>query len=223
MGVVADMADRVAVMLKGEIVESGDVYEVLNHAKHPYTQRLLAAVPHLGRGPGQFGELEVTAPAPVDEMVEAGEAPASAGLQTASGADHSGPIIEVDQLVVEYRRLGKPPFRAVDEVSFAVAPGEIVGLVGESGSGKSTIAMCALGLIPAHSGSVKIFGQNMHAIDRNREKALRRRIGVVFQDPASSLNPRFPIGDCIAEPLVVHKMGDRRARLARVTELLDAV
>jgi peptide/nickel transport system ATP-binding protein len=223
MGVVADMADRVAVMLKGEIVESGDVYEVLNHAKHPYTQRLLAAVPHLGRGPGQFGELEVTAPAPVEEMVEAGEAPVQTGAQTASGADYSGPIIEVDQLVVEYRRLGKPPFRAVDEVSFTVAPGEIVGLVGESGSGKSTIALCSLGLIPAHSGSVQIFGQNMHAIDRKREKALRQRIGVVFQDPASSLNPRFPIGDCIAEPLVVHKMGDRRARLARVTELLDAV
>ncbi len=246
MGVVADMADRVAVMLKGEIVESGDVFEVLNHPKHPYTQRLLAAVPHLGRGPDQFAPAAIGAtPTPSEGGVDtsgassaeptpaaptpAAPTPATAPPVTATPVSAETPTgttratIEVENLVVEYQRLGKPPFRAVDDVSFRVEPGEVVGLVGESGSGKSTIAMCTLGLIPAESGAVRIFGQNMHDLDRRRERALRRQVGVVFQDPASSLNPRFPIGDCIAEPLVVHKAGDRKARLVRVQELLDAV
>ncbi|QIK84045.1 ABC transporter ATP-binding protein [Sanguibacter sp. HDW7] len=203
MGVVADMADRVAVMLKGEIVEEGSADEVLNHAQHPYTKRLLAAVPHLGQGPEQFGIAVNRVEA------EAGSAPHLA--------------LDVRNLVVEYQRMGKAPFRAVDDVSFQVGAGEIVGLVGESGSGKSTIARCALGLIPAAGGEVEIFGTDLYRAKGRSEKAIRRRVGVVFQDPASSLNPRFPIGDCIAEPLVVHKVGNRKSQLARVRELLDAV
>ncbi|MBL0884983.1 ABC transporter ATP-binding protein [Myceligenerans indicum] len=201
MGVVADMADRVAVMLKGDLVETGTVDQVLNHPKHEYTKRLLAAVPHLGEGPGQFGEVAQPAP-PVP-----GEAAA----------------LDLKNLVIEYHRIGRPPFRAVDDVSFHVDPGEIVGLVGESGSGKSTIAKCALGLIPARSGSVSILGHDFGTTRGKRLKELRRRIGVVFQDPAASLNPRFPIGDLIAEPLVVHKVGDARSRREKVMELLDAV
>jgi len=204
MGVVADMADRVAVMLKGEIVEEGTADEVLNHAQHPYTKRLLAAVPHLGQGPEQFGI----------EVSRAEAAPEAGASQVA---------LDVRNLVVEYQRLGKAPFRAVDDVSFQVGAGEIVGLVGESGSGKSTIARCALGLIPAAAGEVEIFGTDLYRAHGKAEKAIRRRVGVVFQDPASSLNPRFPIGDCIAEPLVVHKVGNRKSQLARVKELLDAV
>ncbi|GAB3161466.1 ABC transporter ATP-binding protein [Myceligenerans halotolerans] len=201
MGVVADMADRVAVMLKGDLVETGTVDQVLNHPRHEYTKRLLAAVPHLGEGPGQFGE--VTQPAaPV-----AGEATA----------------LDLRNLVIEYHRIGKPAFRAVDDVTFHVDPGEIVGLVGESGSGKSTIAKCALGLIPSRSGSVSILGQDFRTTRGRKLKELRKRIGVVFQDPAASLNPRFPIGDLIAEPLVVHRVGDARSRREKVLELLDAV
>ena len=211
MGVVADMADRVAVMLKGDIVETGTADEVLNHAKHPYTQRLLKSVPHLGAGPGQFDEVyghdsEAVA-APVKHESEPG--------------DH--PALDLRNLVIQYARPGKPTFTAVDDVSFAVEQGEIVGLVGESGSGKSTIGRCALGLIPAASGTVSVFGQDLGALRRREAKAARRRIGVIFQDPAASLNPRMPIGDCIAEPLVVHKVGDPRSRRAKVQELLDAV
>lgn len=202
MGVVADMADRVAVMLKGDIVEQGTVEEVLNNPQHAYTKRLLSAVPHLGQGPEQFG-------------ITRSEVP-----QLAEGKDYA---LKVEDLAVEYHILGKAPFRAVDGVSFDVKPGEIVGLVGESGSGKSTIARCALGLIPAAAGSVKILGTDLHSVKGKEERALRKRVGVVFQDPASSLNPRFPIGDCIAEPLVVHKVGDRKSQLARIEELLDAV
>ena len=202
MGVVADMADRVAVMLEGEIVEVGTADQVLNHPTHNYTKRLLNAVPHLGEGPGQFGTATVAAPEP-----EPDEAPALA----------------MDNVVIEYSRLGKPPFRAVDDVSLAVGQGEILGLVDESGSDKSTLGRCALGLIPALSGTVSLFGQDMGKLNRRKLKALRKRIGVVFQDPAASLNPRLPIGDCIAEPLVVHKVGDRKSREKKTYELLDAV
>jgi peptide/nickel transport system ATP-binding protein len=200
MGVVADMADRVAVMLQGDIVETGTAEQVLTTPRHEYTKRLLAAVPHLGVGPGQFGDVE---------PAEVTEAPV--------------PVLELSSLVIEYHRLGKPPFRAVDDVSFTVEQGEIVGLVGESGSGKSTIGKCALGLIPAVSGSVKILDRDYGALGRKQLKELRKRIGVVFQDPAASLNPRFPVGEAIAEPLVVHDVGTPASRSDRVYELLEAV
>lgn len=195
MGVVADMADRVAVMFRGDVVETGAAREVLTNPQHEYTKGLLSAVPHLGQRAGA-------------DVLSQSEAPE---------------VLRIDNLVVEYERLGKPPFRAVDDVSFSVLPGEIVGLVGESGSGKSTIARAALGLIPAEAGSIAIQGEDMTAMSRRELKALRRRIGVVFQDPASSLNPRLPIGDCIAEPMEVHKVGDKASRRAKIYELLDAV
>jgi peptide/nickel transport system ATP-binding protein len=173
---------------------------VLTNPRHEYTKRLLAAVPHLGVGPGQLG----------------GVVPAEAKAEPV-------PALDLTNLVIEYHRLGKPPFRAVDDVSFTVAQGEIVGLVGESGSGKSTIGKCALGLIPAASGSVKILDQDYGVLRRKQLKDLRKRIGVVFQDPAASLNPRLPVGEAIAEPLVVHDVGTPASRRARVYELLDAV
>lgn len=204
MGVVADMADRVAVMLKGDLVELGTADQVLNHPQHEYTKRLLGAVPHLGSGPGQFGSATEDV---IDHPDDAAAAPA----------------LDLRNLVIEYQRLGKAPFRAVDDVSFQVRKGEIVGLVGESGSGKSTISRCALGLIPAASGSVSILGEDFGKLRKKELKALRKRIGVVFQDPAASLNPRMPVGDCIAEPLVVHQVGDAKSQQERVYELLDAV
>jgi len=210
MGVVADMADRVAVMLKGEIVEVGPAHDVLLAPQHEYTRRLLAAVPHLGRGPGQFG---VTPAAPA-AAVEAAAGP---------GVAEEEPALALRDVVIEYRRAGKPPFRAVDDVTFTVGQGEIVGLVGESGSGKSTVARCAIGLLPQVSGEVEVFGRDLSRLGRAEAKAHRRRIGVVFQDPAASLNPRIPLGESIAEPLVIHKVGDRVSRRAKVLELLDAV
>ena len=202
MGVVADMADRVAVMLKGDLVEIGTVDAVMNHPQHEYTRKLLGAVPHLGSGPGQLGT--PTTAAQSDDPVDT-------------------PALSLQNLVIEYHRMGKEPFRAVDDVSFEVHQGEIVGLVGESGSGKSTIGRCALGLIPAASGTVGIFGKDLGALKRAQVKALRKRIGVVFQDPAASLNPRMPVGDCIAEPMLVHGEKSRAKRIERVYEMLDAV
>ncbi|USQ74962.1 ABC transporter ATP-binding protein [Ornithinimicrobium cryptoxanthini] len=201
MGVVADMADRVCVMFKGELVETGTADEVLLNPQHDYTKMLLASVPRLGAGRNQLG-LD-TSQVTVDE---------DAGL-----------AIDLENLVIEYHRMGKPPFRAVDDVSFQVRHGEIVGLVGESGSGKSTIGRCALGLIPAAGGSFKLLGEDIAGMKRRDLKAIRRRIGVIFQDPAASLNPRVPIGECISEPMVVHKVGNRQEREQKVYELLDAV
>lgn len=200
MGVVADMADRVAVMFKGEIVESGTAEEVLIQPQHPYTRRLLDAVPHLGAGHGQFG----FRPKPVDEE----------STETA---------LSIKNLIVDYKRQGKIPFRAVNDVSFDVRRGEIMGLVGESGSGKSTIGRALLGLIPSAGGEIRLFGEDLLSLHGKDLKAVRKRIGVIFQDPAASLNPRFPIGDVIREPLEVHKIGGKASRVERVHELLDAV
>ena len=206
MGVVADMADRVAVMFKGNIVERGTVEEVLLKPQHPYTKKLLAAVPHLGEGHGQFG----SAPREVPGDAES--------------------ALEVNELVVEYKRAGRKPFRAVDGVTFDVKRGEIVGLVGESGSGKSTIGRALLGLIPSAGGNVKVLGQDLVQGHGRRKvsqgkslKGLRRRVGVIFQDPAASLNPRLPVGDVISEPLEVHRIGNKASRQKRVYELLEAV
>ncbi len=199
MGVVADMADRVCVMLHGELVEQGSVHQVLQHPQHPYTQKLLSAVPRLGAA------YQVAEPEPV--------------TSTQTRARYA---IEAENLNLEYDHRGKRN-RVVHDVSFTVAPGEILGLVGESGSGKSTIAKSVLGLLPIASGALRIQGEDLATIPKAQQKALRRRIGVVFQDPAASLDPRFPIGDIITEPMVVHGVGDRRSRLARAEELLDAV
>ncbi|RMB58366.1 ABC transporter ATP-binding protein [Tessaracoccus antarcticus] len=199
MGVVADMADRVAVMFKGEIVERGTVEEVLLNPQHPYTRRLLDAVPHLGAGHGQFG----TSPLPV--------------------AADAGMALEVKDLVVEYKREGKKPFRAVDGVSIDVRRGEIVGLVGESGSGKSTIGRALLGLIPSTSGEVRVLGTDALSVRGKGGNELRKRIGVIFQDPAASLNPRLPVGDVIAEPMSVHKVARGKEREKKVLDLLEAV
>ncbi|QDO88885.1 ABC transporter ATP-binding protein [Ornithinimicrobium ciconiae] len=201
MGVVADMADRVCVMFKGELVEKGTVDEVLLNPQHEYTKMLLGSVPRLGAGRDQMG-------------ISIAEVEAVEGAELA---------IDLENLVIEYHRMGKPPFRAVDDVSFQVRQGEIVGLVGESGSGKSTIGRCALGLIPAAGGSFRLLGQDITGMKRHQLKAIRRRIGVIFQDPAASLNPRLPIGECISEPMVVHKVGNRKAQEQKVYELLDAV
>ncbi|RRD59769.1 ABC transporter ATP-binding protein [Leucobacter sp. OH1287] len=200
MGVVADMADRVCVMLRGELVESGDVHQVMQNPQHPYTQRLLGSVPKLGES------LEVAVPEPVTNAVKA-------------GAEYA---VAAKSISIAYEHRGKKNV-VVHDVSFTVAPGEILGLVGESGSGKSTIAKSVLGLLPITQGSMKLYGRELTSLSKAETRAMRKQIGVVFQDPAASLDPRFPIGDVIAEPMVIHKVGDKKSRLERVYELLDAV
>jgi oligopeptide transport system ATP-binding protein len=112
---------------------------------------------------------------------------------------------------------------AVDDVSFDIARGETLGLVGESGSGKSTTAYCVLQAIRPTSGSVVFDGRELTTLSTSELRPLRRRMQLVFQDPHSSLDPRMTVGDIVEEPLVVHKIGSRKERRARVRELLDVV
>ncbi|WP_431956087.1 dipeptide ABC transporter ATP-binding protein [Nocardia lijiangensis] len=158
---------------------------------------------------------------------------AGSGSRGGSGADFGVreteggprvPVLEVCDLVVEFPGpFGRPRFRAVDEVSLTIAAGETVGLVGESGSGKSTIGRCVAALQRPTSGVVRVRGQDIAGLSQRRLRPIRRRFGFVFQDPASSLNPRMTVGDCVAEPMIVHKIGTQAAIRARVRMLLDDV
>ncbi|MEU3332416.1 ABC transporter ATP-binding protein [Glutamicibacter creatinolyticus] len=205
MGVVADMADRVAVMFQGNLVETGTVHQVLLSPRHEYTQRLLAAVPKLR----EFS-LNGTG-------AHAAETHASQGAQPGREL-----VLEAKDLVLEYDMRGTK-YRAVEGVSFDIAKGEVLGIVGESGSGKSTVAKAVLGLLPVAEGSLLVQGNNLPKLSPRQAREVRKSIGVIFQDPAASLNPRFPIGECITEPMVVHKVGNKASRIKRAQELLDAV
>ena len=214
MGVVADMADRVVVMLQGEVVETGAVDQVMLRPQHPYTKRLLDAMPRLRQEELKFEEAEAGEP-----TVEPGVRDAT---QVPAGARDEPYALEARELALEYKFRRKAT-RVVEGVSFAVRSGEILGLVGESGSGKSTVAKAVLGLLDVAEGELYVRGKNMPALPARERKALKRQIGVVFQDPAASLDPRFPIGDIITEPMVIHKVGTRKTQLDRARELLDAV
>ena len=200
MGVVADLADRVAVMYNGEVVETAPARELFASPKHEYTQKLLAAVPKLGTGTAATA--------------------ARAAARTAVE-----PVVVADGLVIEYAgRLGRGGFRAVNEVSFSIQPGEVLGLVGESGSGKTTIGRAIAGLTRVTGGSLQVLGHEMNGVRERAFKPVRSEIGFVFQDPASSFNPLLTIGQAIAEPLVVHgRVENTAGGRARVMELLDAV
>ncbi|MEU1371205.1 ABC transporter ATP-binding protein [Streptomyces sp. NPDC005803] len=198
MGVVADFADRVAVMYRGEIVETGPVEDVLLRPSHDYTRRLLAAVPRLS-----VAEAGQAAPAPfaVDPDTE--------------------PVAELRDVTVVFGR-GKNAVRALDGVSLAVHAGQTLGLVGESGSGKSTASRVALGLIAPSSGTVSLFGTDLGRARSRARRALRAGIGVVLQDPVASLDARMTVGECVAEPLRVHHRGltakDRRSKVAAILD-----
>ncbi|MDR1450464.1 MAG: ABC transporter ATP-binding protein, partial [Propionibacteriaceae bacterium] len=200
MGIVADLADRVAVMYRGELVETGSTREVFARPAHPYTRHLLASVPHLGQP--RPAALDVV-PAP-------------------SVADR--PVVTVDGLGIDFPgRLGAGPVHAVCDVNLEVRQHEIVALVGESGSGKTTLGRCTVGLAKPTYGRVEVLGEDIAAARGARLRRLRRRIGFVFQDPAASLNPRLSVGACVAEPLRVHGEGNPASRRERVRELLEAV
>ena len=217
MGVVADIADRVIVMKDGEIVEEATVDELFADPRHPYTQQLLAAVPHLGHRsePGRLLKVSVS-----DRQAS----PPTSRPARATSED-SGAILQLNNLVVEYPGgFGRPPFRAVDGVSMQIHRGEVVGLVGESGSGKSTLGQVAVGLQPATSGTVVTAGRDITHASRRQLRPVRRRLGMVFQDPASSLNPGQTITESVSEPIRLHRLlTTRKAVESRVSELLESV
>ncbi|WP_280268322.1 ABC transporter ATP-binding protein [Nocardia wallacei] len=220
MGVVADLADRVVVMRAGRVIETAPVDDLFAAPQQQYTRDLLAAVPHLGvglrptSGPVSPGAPQVDSEAPTSVS----ERPA------AEDAEPPETVLEVTDLVVEFPgALGRPAFRAVDEVSLAIGRAETLGLVGESGSGKTTIGRCVAALQRPSSGTIAMLGTRVTGLSERRLRPLRKRLGFVFQDPATSLNPRLTVGQCVAEPLVVHRAATGETMRARVRKLLDDV
>ena len=201
MGVVADLADKIIVMKDGEIVESAPIQQLFDHPKHPYTKELLAAVPQLGTS-----DVTVT-----ETLAEAEKT-------------HAEPVLSLKDVAIEYPKNGRiPAFRAVDGVSLDIFPGEVVGLVGESGSGKTTIGRAAVGLLPVVEGSLTVNGMDLADATPKQMREIRKHIGIVFQDPGSSLNPRFPIGQCIGEPLLLAGLAKGKELDRQVEALLDQV
>ncbi|KAA9134767.1 dipeptide ABC transporter ATP-binding protein [Microbacterium caowuchunii] len=208
LGLAAERASKIIVMQQGEIVEAGPSREILQNPVHPYTQRLVAAAPSIA-----------------SQRIQAGAE--RRGIETVDDLAGLAPTVRVTDLVKEYKiRQGgfrSEPFRAVDAVSFEIPRGKTLALVGESGSGKSTVAKMVLKLEEPTSGSIEIDGTDIAKLSNRDAFALRRRMQPVFQDPYGSLDPMRNIGNTIAEPLNIHKVGDQSSRRARVRELLDQV
>ncbi len=196
MGVVADMADRIVVMKDGRLVEEGTSTQIFGKPAHEYTKTLLAAVPHLGS----------TLKGKVADRVK-----------------KSAPVVfDARDLVIEYPKQGRTPaFRAVNGIDLTIRKGEIVGLVGESGSGKTTVGRCAVGLLPVHAGELSITGVEMQGIRKKDLNRIRKGVSIVFQDPGSSLNPRWPLGQSILEPLVLQHFAEEEEATERGSDLLD--
>jgi peptide/nickel transport system ATP-binding protein len=198
MGVVADMADEILVMKDGLTVEHGTADQIFNLPQHPYTQQLLAAVPKLG-------------------STAVRELPYNANAMPQ-------PVLKLENVTIAYPKRGRlPEFIAAKNVNLEIYPGEILGLVGESGSGKTTIGRASIGLIPIKEGKLEIVGKDISRAKSKELFAIRRHTGIVFQDPASSLNPRLPIGESIGEPLFLAKEAKGKELNIRVEELLDQV
>ncbi|MBU3692836.1 MAG: ABC transporter ATP-binding protein [Candidatus Nanopelagicaceae bacterium] len=197
MGVVADMADEILVMKDGHTVEHGSADQIFNRPQHPYSKQLLAAVPKLG------SSAKRTLPAEARKQM---------------------PVMKMENVTIAYPKRGRvPEFVAVRDFNLEIFPGEIVGLVGESGSGKTTVGRAAIGLLPIKSGKLEIMGNDISKATWKELFPIRRHTGIVFQDPASSLNPRLPIGESIGEPILLAGLAKGDELNHKVEDLLEQV
>ncbi len=240
LGVIAEIADDVAVMFQGHLVEFGDVLSVFENPQHPYTRSLLACRPALDT---QYRRLPTTATFMdwhLDEdhqlvVVEKDHPEAELEALKTRGRmkltePEGEPLLTVEDLAV-YFPIRKGVFsrvvdnvKAVDGISFQVWPGQTLGLVGESGCGKTTAGRSILRLIEPTRGRVTFEGRDLSGVKGAELRRTRRRMQIVFQDPYSSLNPRMTVGDMIAEPMEVHRLyASKKQRMERVAELLHEV
>ncbi len=230
MGVVAEMADRVMVMYRGDDVESAPVEQLFARPLHGYTRALLAAVPKLG----SMADSDFPAKFPLLKPGQLGGAdPAPARVERALPQDTvppgAQPVLQVKDLVTGFDIRGgilnrvQRRVHAVEKVSFSLYPGETLALVGESGCGKSTTGRSLLRLVESQSGDIIFNGQSITAMQGNELQRLRRDIQFIFQDPYASLDPRLTVGYSIMEPLLVHGVAQGKAAQQRVDALLERV
>lgn len=245
LGIIAEIADTVAVMYQGKIVEYGSVWDIFSDPQHPYTKGLMACRPQPDRRlkylptisdfmevvPTTDGKLEIREkPLTVEQAIRMqAETSTADANQRLAKLEEQSPLLMVDNLQVGYPVRGifgrtQRYVMAVNGVSFQVYPGETLGLVGESGCGKTTLVRTLLRLIQPMNGRVVFEGVDVCGLSRTQLRQLRRDMQIIFQDPFSSLDPRMTIAEAIMEPLKIHGVGkSRRNRLERVCYLLDRV
>ncbi|BAZ49423.1 ABC transporter-related protein [Nostoc sp. NIES-4103] len=239
LGLISEIADQVAVMYKGKVVEYGASEQIFSNPQHPYTKGLVACRPTLNRRPHKLltvsdymsaeqtatGQLLIQEKSP-SQPPEVTTEETSARLATLS---EKPPLLQIHDLKVGFPVRGafggtKRYTMAVNGVSFDVKPGETLGLVGESGCGKTTLGRTLLRLIEPMSGNIIFDGQDITKLKGEPLQKLRREMQIVFQNPFSSLDPRMKIGDAVMEPLLIHSVGKtQRQRRERVAELLERV
>lgn len=245
LGIIAEIADQVAVMYQGKIVESGPVWQIFSNPQHPYTKGLLTCRPQpnrrLRRLPTVADFMQVRTGAEGELIIEERETDVNHALQAAqefSSTDLEQRLATLQQktplLSVQNLRVGFPIrsifgqtkryFMAVNDVSFEVYPGETLGLVGESGCGKSTLARTILQLIKSLDGRVVFEGQEITKLSPDQLRRLRQDMQIVFQNPFSSLDARMTVGAAVIEPMRIHsKPKERDLQRQRAIELLERV
>jgi len=223
LGVVANMADEVVVMYRGRVVESGALEDIFRDARHPYLKALMRAVPRFNMAPGE----RLT---PIREVVIR-DSHLLSRKKSAAETKTEAPLLEVRNLSKRFA-VGKQSFLggkpggellAVDDVSFEIGVGECLGLVGESGCGKTTTAKMLLRSVTPDAGSVIFKNQDVLSLKGRELFNYRRKVQFVFQDPFASLNPRMSVFEIVAEPLVIHRIGNDDERFSRVKELIGLV
>ncbi len=228
IGVIAEVADRVCVMYRGEVVETGDVAQILGAPTHEYTKSLIAAVPRADTRLDRFTS--------VDYIEGGDEVRRRIDVQThwlgeARSEPTGNAVIEIENLNLSFTlqkallKKNRKMLKAVDNVSFTVKQGEVFGLVGESGSGKSTVARLIAGLYRPDSGMIRVNGTDVTSSPKSSEaKAARRAVQMIFQDPYSSLNARMRVMDIVAEPIRFYKLTDSEAQTKTIVgDILDHV
>jgi peptide/nickel transport system ATP-binding protein len=244
LGLIAEIADDVAVMYEGKIVEYGSVLEIFSNPKHPYTRGLLTCRPQPHRRlrylPTVSDFMEVSMLPTGEKLIQAKKQDVHAVLAEAQEVSEAeldqrlqdlqknAPLVSVQNLQVAFPVRGvfgqtKRYLMAVNDVSFDVYPGETLGLVGESGCGKSTLARTLLRLIEPKQGKIFFENQDILKLSKSQLRQLRREAQIIFQNPFSSLDPRMNIGDAVMEPLVIYGRGNRKQYRERVEYLLQRV